>query len=147
MVERNKNHNTFERVARVLAEVLQVPLERVTPDARFREDLGADSLDLVEIIMALEREFDADVLRHIDGSWMELLEARSSQVTTVGQAVEWLELLAPLCCTRSLATDPALRERELEFRTELWYSPKPQERILALALQGDLDHGDVGWLA
>lgn len=49
------------RVKRVISEVLGVPEYEVTDEAIFVEDLGADSLDIVELVMALEEEFDHDV--------------------------------------------------------------------------------------
>lgn len=50
-----------ERVDRILAEHLGVTGDKITPEARLREDLGADSLDAVELVMALEEEFGCDV--------------------------------------------------------------------------------------
>ncbi len=138
---------TFERVRGVIADTLHVEPERITPDSRFRQDLGADSLELVELIIAMEREFDADVVCHIDGSWSIVLDEYSKRIQTVGQVVEWLELLAPLCCSHPLTQDRQLRERELEFRVELRQSPRPEERLLALLMMGTLDRGDFGWLA
>lgn len=52
---------TFERFKTVAVEVLSVDASKVTPDAKFGEDLDADSLDLVELVMALEEEFDITV--------------------------------------------------------------------------------------
>ena len=68
--------DTFERLKRHAVELLQVDESRVTVDARFGEDLEADSLDLVELIMALEEEFDITV----DESELE-------GIGTVGQAL------------------------------------------------------------
>lgn len=53
--------DTFERFKTVAVEVLSVDAEKITPDAKFGEDLDADSLDLVELVMALEEEFDITV--------------------------------------------------------------------------------------
>ncbi len=64
------------RVRKVLAEQLAVDEAQVVPDARFAEDLNADSLDLVEAVLALEEEW------HI-----EIPEAEMEGVKTVGQAV------------------------------------------------------------
>jgi acyl carrier protein len=50
-----------ERVRKIVAEQLGVGLEDVTPEASFVEDLGADSLDTVELVMALEEEFDIEI--------------------------------------------------------------------------------------
>jgi len=51
----------FEKFKGCAVEVLQVPSEKVTMDARFGDDLDADSLDLVELVMALEEQFDITV--------------------------------------------------------------------------------------
>ena len=67
----------FARFRACAVEVLSVPEEKVTPEARFGDDLDADSLDLVELVMALEEEFDISVPE-------EELEG----VETVGQAYE-----------------------------------------------------------
>lgn len=53
---------TEERVREIIVELLNVDAERVTLDARFREDLEADSLDLVELIMKIEEEFGGGYL-------------------------------------------------------------------------------------
>lgn len=50
--------NTQGRITDIVVELLGVDADRVVPDARFREDLEADSLDLVELIMAFEEEFE-----------------------------------------------------------------------------------------
>ncbi|HKZ76002.1 MAG TPA: acyl carrier protein [Actinomycetota bacterium] len=65
------------RVRKVLAEQLAVDETQVTPDARFAEDLNADSLDLVEAVLALEEEWN-----------IEIPEDEMDGVKTVGQAVE-----------------------------------------------------------
>ncbi len=52
---------TFEKFKACAVEVLQVPAEKVTPEASFASDLDADSLDLVEFVMALEETFDITV--------------------------------------------------------------------------------------
>jgi acyl carrier protein len=69
--------DNFERFRKCAVEVLSVPAEKVTPEARFGTDLDADSLDLVELVMALEEEFDITVPEEdLDG------------IETVGQAYE-----------------------------------------------------------
>ncbi len=50
-----------ERVKKIIAEQLSVESDKITPDARFVDDLGADSLDTVELVMALEEEFEIDI--------------------------------------------------------------------------------------
>ena len=69
--------DTFETFKKCAVEVLQVSPEQVTLEAKFGDDLDADSLDLVELVMALEEEFDVSV----DESELEGIE-------TVGQAYE-----------------------------------------------------------
>jgi acyl carrier protein len=65
------------KVCKILAENLSVPEEQVTPAARFQEDLDADSLDLVEAVLALEEEFGVSIP-----------EEEMEGVQTVGQAVQ-----------------------------------------------------------
>ena len=48
---------SYERIKKNIVEILNVAEEKIVPEARFREELGADSLDLVELIMAFEEEF------------------------------------------------------------------------------------------
>ena len=67
----------FARFRKCAVEVLSVPEEKVVPEARFGDDLDADSLDLVELVMALEEEFD-----------VEVPEEELEGVETVGQAYD-----------------------------------------------------------
>ena len=53
--------STFDRVKKVIVEQLDVSEEEVQPQASFVEDLGADSLDVVELVMGLEEEFDIEI--------------------------------------------------------------------------------------
>ncbi len=53
--------NIFNRVVKTISENLEVELEKVLPESRITDDLGADSLDTVELIMALEEEFGIEV--------------------------------------------------------------------------------------
>jgi acyl carrier protein len=69
--------DTFETFKKCAVEVLSVDPEKVTLDAKFGDDLDADSLDLVELVMALEEAFD-----------IEVPEEELEGVTTVGQAYE-----------------------------------------------------------
>ena len=69
--------DAFETFKRCAVEVLQVAPDQVTPDAKFADDLDADSLDLVELVMALEEEFD-----------IEVPEEELEGVETVGQAYD-----------------------------------------------------------
>lgn len=50
-----------EKVSKIIADKLSVDLDEVVPEASFVDDLGADSLDLVELIMSMEEEFDIDI--------------------------------------------------------------------------------------
>ena len=69
-----------ERVKNVIVDSLSVDAEKVTPDASFVGDLDADSLDQVELILALEEEFGC-----------QIPEEDASKITTVGEAVEYLK--------------------------------------------------------
>ena len=71
---------TLERVRGIVVELLGVDAAKVVPEARFREDLEADSLDLVELIMAFEEEFGG-----------EISDEDAQKITTVAQAVEYVE--------------------------------------------------------
>ena len=70
----------FEKVKEIIVEQLGVDPEKVTMEARFQEDLEADSLDLVELIMAFEEEFGG-----------EISDKDAQKITTVGKAVDYLE--------------------------------------------------------
>lgn len=70
----------FERVRQIIAEQLDVDPEQITMETRFREDLEADSLDLVELIMAFEEEFGG-----------EISDEEAQEIQTVGDAVRYLE--------------------------------------------------------
>ena len=67
----------FEKFRECAVEVLQVPADKVTREARFADDLDADSLDLVELVMALEESFDITVE-----------ETELEDIETVGQAFD-----------------------------------------------------------
>ncbi len=72
--------NIAERVTKIIVEKLGVDESEVTPEASFTNDLGADSLDTVELIMEFEKEFD-----------LSIPDEQAENITTVGQAVEYLE--------------------------------------------------------
>ena len=72
--------NAFEQVKSIIVELLAVDPAKVTKEARFREDLEADSLDLVELIMEFEDEFGG-----------EISDEDAQKITTVGDAVAFLE--------------------------------------------------------
>lgn len=69
-----------ERVMRIVVEQLGVEEEQVTPNASFHEELGADSLDIVEMVMAFETEFN-----------IEIPDEEAEKITNVKEAVEYLE--------------------------------------------------------
>ena len=69
-----------ERVTAIVVDVLGVEEERVTSEANFRDDLEADSLDLVELIMQFEEEFES-----------EISDEDAQKIETVGQIVEYIE--------------------------------------------------------
>ena len=70
----------FEQVKKIIIDLLGVEPDKVAREARFREDLGADSLDLVELIMAFEEEFGGTIS-----------DEDAQQIRTVGQAVDYVE--------------------------------------------------------
>ena len=70
----------FEKVKRIIVEQLGVADTSVTMEASFIDDLGADSLDIVELIMALEEEFD-----------IEIPDADAEKVVTVGDVVDYIK--------------------------------------------------------
>ncbi|MCP9454650.1 MAG: acyl carrier protein [Nitrospira sp.] len=69
-----------ERVRKIIAEQLGVEEDEVTPEASFVEDLGADSLDTVELVMALEEEFS-----------IEIPDEDAEKILTVGKAMEYIK--------------------------------------------------------
>lgn len=71
--------STMDRVRDIIVDLLGVEPEKVVPEARFREDLEADSLDLVELIMAFEEEFGG-----------EISDEDAQTITTVGEAVTYV---------------------------------------------------------
>jgi len=69
-----------ERVKEIIGEQLGVEENEVTPNAKFIEDLGADSLDTVELVMAFEEEFD-----------LEIPDEDAEKITTVGDAIQYIK--------------------------------------------------------
>ena len=69
-----------DKVKKIVVENLAVSEDQVTPEARFVEDLGADSLDLVELVVAFEEEFGSDIP-----------DEDAEKLTTVGSAIEYIE--------------------------------------------------------
>ncbi|MEE9141692.1 MAG: acyl carrier protein [Gammaproteobacteria bacterium] len=72
--------NIEKRVRKIVAEQLGVKEEEVVPDASFVDDLGADSLDTVELVMALEEEFEC-----------EIPDEDAEKITTVGAAMDYVK--------------------------------------------------------
>ena len=72
--------NIADRVKQIIVEQLGVDAAEVTPSAHFVNDLGADSLDTVELVTALEEEFDT-----------EIPDEQAEKIQTVGQAIEYIQ--------------------------------------------------------
>ena len=72
--------NVQERVKNIIVEQLGVEPDQVKPEAQFVNDLGADSLDTVELIMALEEEFE-----------VEIPDEQAEKIKTVGEAITFIE--------------------------------------------------------
>lgn len=72
--------DTQERITKIIVNLLGAKSEDVTPEKRFREDLEADSLDLVELIMAFEEEFGG-----------EISDEDAQKITTVGEAITFVD--------------------------------------------------------
>jgi acyl carrier protein len=75
-----ENTSVAERVKAIIVDKLGVDAAEVTPEANFIQDLGADSLDTVELIMEFEKEFDVNIP-----------DDQAEKITTVGQAIEFIE--------------------------------------------------------
>jgi acyl carrier protein len=72
--------DTYEEIKTIIIDLLGADEEKITPQARFREDLEADSLDLVELIMAFEDKFGG-----------EISDEDAQNISTVGEAVSYVE--------------------------------------------------------
>jgi len=70
----------FEKVKKIIVDQLGVEEDEITMESSFIDDLGADSLDIVELIMALEEEFD-----------LEIPDSEAEKITTVGDVVEYIK--------------------------------------------------------
>ena len=79
ILKESKMSNIEEQVKGIVAEQLGVKEEEVTNEASFVDDLGADSLDTVELVMALEEEFDT-----------EIPDEEAEKITTVQQAIDFV---------------------------------------------------------
>jgi len=69
-----------DKVKKIIADKLSVELEEIVPEASFVDDLGADSLDLVELIMSMEEEFD-----------IEISDAEAEKLATVKDVFEYID--------------------------------------------------------
>ena len=69
-----------DKVREIISKELEVDVKQLTPEAKFIEDLGADSLDIVELVMALEEEFGIDIP-----------DDEADKLRTVGDAMEYLK--------------------------------------------------------
>ena len=74
------NQEIFEKVPDIVADLLDIDPETVKPESKFQADLGADSLDLVELIMEFEEQFGG-----------EISDEDAQNITTVGEAVQYVE--------------------------------------------------------
>ncbi|MBI2251198.1 MAG: acyl carrier protein [Armatimonadetes bacterium] len=72
--------NVYERVKKIVVEQLGVDEVQVTPNASFTDDLGADSLDTVELVMALEQEFN-----------LEIPDEDAEKISNVSDAVQYIQ--------------------------------------------------------
>jgi acyl carrier protein len=77
--------DSFNEVRAIVKDLLGVDEEKITPESRFREDLQADSLDLVELIMAFEDKFGT-----------EISDEAAQRITTVGEAVKYIDITSRL---------------------------------------------------
>lgn len=73
-------NDTEARVSKIIVDLLGVKEDQIVMDARFREDLEADSLDLVELIMAFEEEFEG-----------EISDEDAQKISTVSEAVKYID--------------------------------------------------------
>jgi len=74
------NSDIFEKVRKIIADKLDIEPDKISPDASFLDDLGADSLDIVELIMELEEEFN-----------LEIPDEDAEKIRTVADAVTYIE--------------------------------------------------------
>ena len=72
--------NIEARIKQISQDQLSIPQEKITPEAKFLEDLGADSLDTVELVMAVEEEFN-----------VEIPDDKAEQLQSVGAVIQYVE--------------------------------------------------------
>nr|YP_009392918.1 acyl carrier protein [Caloglossa intermedia]ARW61480.1 acyl carrier protein [Caloglossa intermedia] len=80
MSSKNAELNIFKRLKKIVADQLAVQEEEVTLEANFANDLGADSLDTVELVMAIEEEFG-----------IEIPDQDAEKISTLNQAIQFIE--------------------------------------------------------
>ena len=71
------------KIKEMIAEHLEIGVDQITDEAKFIDDLGADSLDVVELVMALEEQFD-----------VEIADEEAEQIATVGDAISFIKKMA-----------------------------------------------------
>lgn len=76
----SEEKNIEARIKQIIQDQLNVPQEKITPEAKFLEDLGADSLDTVELVMAVEEEFN-----------VEIPDDKAEQLQSVGAVIQYVE--------------------------------------------------------
>jgi acyl carrier protein len=76
---------TFERLKKIIVDQLGVEEKEVVPTAKFADDLGADSLDLVELIMAIEEHFSTPELK------VEIPDTEAEKILTVQDAIDYIQ--------------------------------------------------------
>ncbi len=74
------SENVEQKVCEIVAQALGKNVDQVKPESSFRDDLGADSLDVVELVMALEEEFN-----------IQIPDEDAEKITTVGQAIDYIK--------------------------------------------------------
>ena len=74
------NQEVFEKIRDIVADLLDIDPDTIKPESKFQADLGADSLDLVELIMEFEEQFGG-----------EISDEDAQKITTVGEAVKYVE--------------------------------------------------------
>ena len=94
----------LEKLQQIIAEVLNVDTEEITPDTTFVDDLGADSLDVFQIVMGIEEEFD-----------IEIPAEEVEQIVSVGDAVEQIKSLIGQAGSEMPSCPWSLKEQRASF--------------------------------
>ena len=126
--------DVLARLKEIIIDRLDVEEDQIRPEASFVEDLGADSLDIVELIMGIEEEFD-----------IEIPDEDAEKLTTVGEAINYacsklgIEAEFPHFCRRESAED-SLRFSRFQALTDEQSKSSilQQHKTIAHAAQGDL---------